>query len=221
MSFFARACPRSVLVLALCLPLLAASGCATIGGWFGGDDPEPEAASEGAVAATEPAPEARPASTPAAPKPASPKPVDVTEGMPKAPKAPTPAKAVAKPDASGDVRYADVEELKAAWQEAKAADRYVGDIADFDAFPSLPGNDTRGRAFKADDAKKVEVRFFAFALTSGKPFNNYVYGYIVDAGGGKVFGHFDTDADGVFDAHTLEPKIRFDLFEQVKPIEAL
>ncbi|AGW12025.1 hypothetical protein [Megalodesulfovibrio gigas] len=127
-----------------------------------------------------------------------------------------PAPVAAVPTAAGDLVFLNVNELLAASAQAEKAGKFLGDIEPFDAFPFLDGADTVGRAFKAGPKGELMVKYFAFHVP-GKSFDRRVYGYLVDAGNGRVFGHFDTDADGIFDAHTLEPSLRFDLYEKVKP----
>ncbi len=216
MILTARSCPRVVLLLLLFATLTTMSGCASINNLFGGDTPEPQEAATTAEPDPAPASEVTPAEQDIAPTPPPPVTKDVTKDMPKAPKAPKLEKAGPVPDAKGDVLYANVNELLEAAKQAEKQNRFVGDIEPFDAFPDLPGNDTVGRVFKADAEKKITIKFFAFHVP-GKSFHRQVYGYLVDAGGGKVFGHFDSDADGKFDAHTLEPSLRFDLYEKRKP----
>lgn len=196
---------------------LSLSGCA----WLFGESPDPALQqpdqTEGNYTAT-PMPPATPA------EPLEPAPVEpgvkqpVVQQPPKvATQEPAPAPAPAPvPTAKGDLIFANVNELLAASLQAEKEGKFLGDIEPFDAFPFLDGADTVGRAFKAGPKGELVIKYFAFHVP-GKSFDRRVYGYLVDAGNGRVFGHFDTDADGTFDAHTLEPSLRFDLYEKVKP----
>ncbi|GAB7081730.1 hypothetical protein JCM14635_34030 [Megalodesulfovibrio paquesii] len=123
--------------------------------------------------------------------------------------------------AGGYFLYATVDDLLAASVQAERDGTYLGDIAPLDAFEYLAGNDTVGRAFKAGKKGELTVKMFAFSVP-GKNMDRRVFGYMVDGGGAdKTFGHFDTDADGIFDAHfdglNIKPAMRFDLYEKLKP----
>ncbi len=182
----------------------------------------------------EPAQPAAKAETPAAPAPAEPTPPPPASAQPSAPPPSSAPAAVAAPEAAppappvppakgvvplpphekkivasddGDIDFRTAVELQAAVQQAIDAGKFLGYTEPFDAFPIIPGNDTVSAAFIPADNPERKVFFHAFYVPN-QPFHKRVYGYtVIDSRTNKDFGHFDGNADGVFEQKTLEPKI--------------
>ncbi len=119
----------------------------------------------------------------------------------------------AKPDDNvhtGDIEYRSSAELQEAVQRAIDKKQFLGYTDPFDAFPVLPGPDTISAAFIPVEYPNHKVFYHAF-YQKDKPFHTRVYGYtVIDMRTNQDFGHFDGDADGIFEQKTLDPKIVLD-----------
>ena len=202
----------------LVMAMVSVSGCAWITGEPSGA--AVEGAGDNATAATPPASaEAGQAQSVREPV----KDVVQPSAAAQAPQAPVAEAPVSPPipkavptAAGGYFLYPTVNDVIAASVQSERDGNFLGDIEPFEAFEYFPGPDTAGRAFKAGKKGELTVKYFAFHLP-GKNFDRRVYGYVVDDGKGNFYGHFDTDANGIIDAHTMEPAMRFDLFEKLRP----
>jgi len=62
-------------------------------------------------------------------------------------------------------------------------------------------------AFVPAEYPDHKIFYHAF-YQPGKPFHQRVYGYtVIDIRTNEDFGHFDGNADGIFEQKTLDPKI--------------
>ncbi len=110
----------------------------------------------------------------------------------------------------GDIEYKTAAELHAAVQRAIEREQFLGYTDPFDAFPVLSGEDTISAAFIPVEYPNHKVFYHSF-YQPGEPFHQRVYGYtVIDMRSNEDFGHFDGDADGIFEQKTLDPKIVID-----------
>ncbi len=139
--------------------------------------------------------------------------VNKAENIPEIPaKGIVPLESTHKPvtDTTGDIEYKTTEELHQAVQAAIDAGNFLGYTDPFDAFPVLEGVDTMSAAFIPVDHPRHKVFYHAFFQPT-EPIHKRVYGYtVIDMITNEDFGHFDGNADGIFDQKTLDPKIVLD-----------
>ncbi len=153
----------------------------------------PPAAPEKQVAAVEPKAE---------PEPEEPQPKIEARGR-------VPIDRPATPESThrGDIDYKTAAELHAAVQRAIAKGLFLGYTEPFDAFPALSGEDTVSAAFVPAEYPDHKIFYHAF-YHPGEAFHQRVYGYtVIDMRTNADFGHFDGNADGIFEQKTLDPKI--------------
>ncbi len=153
----------------------------------------------------------------------TPEPAPAPAPRPAEPEAPLPAKGqvpLQRPTGAvpsmytGDVEYRTAKELHDAVQKAIAQDKFLGYTDPFDAFPVIDGADTISAAFIPVNYPNHKI-FFHALYAPGQPYDRRVYGYtVIDMTTNQDYGHFDGNADGVFEQKTLDPKIVLDSYMQ-------
>lgn len=111
---------------------------------------------------------------------------------------------------TGDIDYRTSEALLEAVEKASTKDTFLGYTEPFDAFPVLDGADTISAAFVPADYPHHKI-FYHMFYQPNQPFHERVYGYtVIDMRTNQDYGHFDGNADGIFEQKTLDPKIIID-----------